>query len=86
MIYRVIHRIPSCWSLLQLISGLDVIKLEYSLKLKIKHSDCPQAANHCLILSLKVFYNLQAWFINKLLIEDNIYLIYVQDKIMFWLF
>ena len=33
--------------------GLDVIKLEYSLKLKIKHNDwlladtCPQAANHC---------------------------------------
>ena len=33
--------------------GLEVIKLEYSLKLKIKHSDwlladtCPQAANHC---------------------------------------
>ena len=33
--------------------GLEVIKLEYSLKLKIKHIDwlladtCPQAANHC---------------------------------------
>ena len=32
--------------------GLEVIKLEYSLKLKIKHDDwlladmCPQAANH----------------------------------------
>ena len=34
-------------------SGPEVIKLEYSLKLKIKHNDwlladmCPQAANHC---------------------------------------
>ena len=34
-------------------SGLKVIKLEYSLRLKIKRSDwlladtCPQAANHC---------------------------------------
>ena len=33
--------------------GLEVIKLEYSLKLKIKRNDlllaetCPQAANHC---------------------------------------
>ena len=32
---------------------LEVIKLEYSLELKIKHNDwlladmCPQAANHC---------------------------------------
>ena len=34
-------------------SGLEVIKLEYSLRLKIKLNDwlladmCPQAANHC---------------------------------------
>ena len=34
-------------------SGLEVIKLEYSLKLKIKRKywlladTCPQAANHC---------------------------------------
>ena len=42
-------------------SGLEVIKLEYSLKLKIKHNDwllvapCLQAANHCaLFLSLKM--------------------------------
>ena len=34
-------------------SGLEVIKLENSLRLKIKHNDwlladtCPQAANHC---------------------------------------
>ena len=34
-------------------SGLEVIKLEFNLKLKIKHNDwlladtCPQAANHC---------------------------------------
>ena len=36
-----------------LVPGLEVIKLEYSLKLKIKGNDwllvdtCPQAANHC---------------------------------------
>ena len=35
--------------------GLEVIKLEYSLKLKIKRNDwllantCPQAANHCVL-------------------------------------
>ena len=34
-------------------TGLEVIKLEYNLKLKIKRNDwllaekCPQAANHC---------------------------------------
>ena len=34
-------------------SGLEVIKLEYILRLKIKHNDwlladtCPQSANHC---------------------------------------
>ena len=34
-------------------SGLEVIYLEYSLKLKIEHNDwlladtCPQATNHC---------------------------------------
>ena len=34
-------------------TGIEVIKLEYSLKLKIKQNDwlladtCPQAANHC---------------------------------------
>ena len=37
-------------------SGLEVIKLEYSLKLKIKRNDwlladtCPKAANHCALL------------------------------------
>ena len=37
--------------------GLDVIKLEYSLRLKIKRNDwlladtCPQAANHCALFS-----------------------------------
>ena len=40
-------------ALAQLISGLEVIKLEYNLKLKIKCNDwllvdtCPQAADHC---------------------------------------
>ena len=39
-----------------LVPGLEVIKLEYSLKLKIKGNDwllvdtCPQAANHCALL------------------------------------
>ena len=34
-------------------TGLEVIKLEFILRLKIKHNDwllehtCPQAANHC---------------------------------------
>ena len=37
--------------------GLEVIKREYSLKLKIKRNDwlladtCPQAANHCALLA-----------------------------------
>ena len=37
------------------ITGLEVIKVEYSLRLKIKRNDwlladmCPQAANHCLL-------------------------------------
>ena len=42
--------------------GLEVIKLEYSLRLKIKCNDwlladtCPQAANHCaLFLSLRLY-------------------------------
>ena len=36
-----------------IVPGLEVIKLEYSLRLKIKRNDwllaytCPQAANHC---------------------------------------
>ena len=40
------------YSLVFLIPGLEVIKLEYSLRLKIKCNDwlladtCPQAANH----------------------------------------
>ena len=41
-------------------AGLEVITLEYSLKLKIKRNDwlltdmCPQAANHCAFLSLRL--------------------------------
>ena len=37
-------------------SDLEVIKLEYNLKLKIKRNDwlfadkCPQAANHCALI------------------------------------
>ena len=36
-------------------AGLEVIKLEYILRLKIKHNDwlladtCPQSANHCVL-------------------------------------
>ena len=50
---------------------LEVIKLEYSLKLKIKCNDwllvdtCPQAANHCALLEFEnelKFYNLLAMF------------------------
>ena len=50
--------------------GLQVIKLEYIFKLKIKLTDwlladtCPQAANHCPFFEfgneLKL-YNLEAW-------------------------
>ena len=41
------------WSVIVPFHGLEVIILEYSLKLKIKHNDwlladtCPQAANYC---------------------------------------
>ena len=44
-----IHR-SELW---RVMSGLEVIKLEFILRLKIKHNDwlladtCPQAANHC---------------------------------------
>ena len=44
--------------------GLNVIKLEFILRLKIKRDDwlladkCLQAANHCAVLK---FYNLEAW-------------------------
>ena len=40
--------------------GLEVIKVEYSLSLKIKHIDwllvdtCPQAANHCTLFMIEV--------------------------------
>ena len=40
--------------------GLEVIKPEYSFRLKIRRNDwlladmCPQAANHCAILSLRM--------------------------------
>ena len=39
-----------------LLTGLEVIKLRYSLRLKIKRNDwliadaCPQAANHCTLI------------------------------------
>ena len=44
---------PDCVLAHNRLPGLEVIKLEYSLRLKIKHNDwliadmCPQAANHC---------------------------------------
>ena len=40
-------------------TGLEVIKLEYSLRLKIKSNDwlladtCPQAANHCALFRVE---------------------------------
>ena len=40
--------------------GLEVINLEFILKLKMKHVDwlladtCPQAANHCALFSAKI--------------------------------
>ena len=49
--------------------GLGVIKLEFILRLKIKHNDwllvdtCPQAANHCALFESETvlrFYNLKA--------------------------
>ena len=52
--------------------GPEVIKLEHSLKLKIKRSDwllantCPQTANHCAYFELETllkFYNLEASFL-----------------------
>ena len=51
-------------------AGLEVTKLEFILRLKIKLNDwlladtCPQAANHCAFESETVvkFYNLKAWF------------------------
>ena len=48
---------------------LKVIKLEYSLELKIKHNDwllantCPQSTNHCAFFESEIalmFYNLEA--------------------------
>ena len=51
--------------------GLEVIKLEHSLSLKIKRIDwlradtCPQAANHCAYFESEnelKFYNLEARF------------------------
>ena len=48
--------------------GLELIKLEYSLRLKIKRNDwlhadtCPQAANHCTLLKSEnelKFYNMR---------------------------
>ena len=51
-------------------TGLEVIKLEFILRLKIKRNDwlfadtCPQAANHCAYFESEPvlkFYNLEAW-------------------------
>ena len=50
--------------------GLEVIKLEFILRLRIKRNDwlladtCPQAANHCALFESETvikFYNLEAW-------------------------
>ena len=65
--------------------GLEVIKLEFILKLKPKHNDwllanmSPQAANHCALYEFETllnFYNLEAS--EKLVsgyIPKNLYLI-----------
>ena len=51
-------------------SGLEVIKLEFILRLKVKCNDwlladtCPQSANHCAYFESETvlkFYNLEAW-------------------------
>ena len=57
--------------------GLEVIKLEFILRLKIKLNDwlladtCPQAANHCAFCfeseNVLKFYNLKAWAYLELL-------------------
>ena len=56
-------------------TGLEVIKLEYSLKLKIKRNDwlladtCPQTANHCAFFEFEnelKFYNLESWLASPL--------------------
>ena len=50
-------------------TGFEVIKLEYSFKLKVMRNDwllvdtCPQAANHCALFEFEnelKFYNLEA--------------------------
>ena len=52
-----------------MLSGLEVIKLELILKLKIKCNNwlltdtCPQAANHCALFEFEIvlkFHNLEA--------------------------
>ena len=54
MIDDVQHKVPVGMCVQQIMkSGLEVIKLEYKLRLKIKRNDwlladtCPQTANHC---------------------------------------
>ena len=51
-------------------SGLEVIKLEFIFRLKIKRNDwlladtCPQAVNHCALFESETvlqLYNLEAW-------------------------
>ena len=60
---------PLQWS-----SGLEVIKLEFILKRKIKCNDllladtCPQVANHCALFVFETvlkFYNLEAWLLRN---------------------
>ena len=48
-------------------TGIEVIKLEYILILKIKRNDwlladtCPQATNHCAFLSCRMYSSLITW-------------------------
>ena len=55
----VLVSLPACvivWVVRSDVIGIEVIKLEFIPKLKIKHNDwlladtCPQAANHCALL------------------------------------
>ena len=66
-------------------TGLEVIKLENSLRLKIKCNDwlladtCPQAANHCAYFESEnelKFYNLKASFSQTVV---NIYIVTARD-------
>ena len=49
----ILSECQTVWIKIRTDSGLEILKLEFILRLKIKHNDwlladtCPQAANHC---------------------------------------